>query len=515
MKPTIALRAARATVSAVVALTLVAAAVLVSAPAASADSILLCTGYDACADLGMSDHGYAEKSSTSYWRMYGGHNCTNYAAYLMVKAGRSNTRPWSGDGNAKGWGTGNSKKTDTTPAVGSIAWWDTGAAGHVAYVEAVISPSRIIVSEDAWGGDFRWRVISKANAGWPKGFIHFRDANDDGNVPLWQVKRTSTAVYTNSTRQVAATPATMKPGTTAWVELAYQNTGTRTWSGVSLGTVAGADSALATAAWTAPNRATRQRESSVAPGETATFGFPIQIPATAPDQSTIVESFTPVYGAAVVKFGATKLTFGVDTRNPLTAKPIPTVAGTFLQGETLTVTPGTWKPATVQLSYRWKRDGAAIDGAIGKSYTLTAEDVGRSITVSVGGKKAGYLPALRTSVAAAAVRSTLPNKLSTGDKLLGGKHLISFNGRYRLVQQSSGALYVQDRFTAKKLWSVGKKGSHTELRANGSLVTYDAKGGVVWSSHTSGDGATRATVTSGGRLTLYTGAGNVVWTSAK
>ena len=40
-----------------------------------------------------------------YWRMYAGHNCTNYAAYRMVKAGLPNTRPWSGGGNATYWGT--------------------------------------------------------------------------------------------------------------------------------------------------------------------------------------------------------------------------------------------------------------------------------------------------------------------------------------------------------------------------------------------------------------------------
>ena len=62
-----------------------------------------------------------------YWRMYGGHNCTNYAAYRMVKAGLPNTRPWSGGGNATYWGTSMKSLTNATPRVGAVAWWKAGS----------------------------------------------------------------------------------------------------------------------------------------------------------------------------------------------------------------------------------------------------------------------------------------------------------------------------------------------------------------------------------------------------
>jgi surface antigen len=115
-----------------------------------------------------------------WWQMYSGHNCTNYVAYRLVRGGMSATRPWSGSGNADNWGRVKSRITNGTPMVGAVAWWrrnvpGAGSNGHVAYVEKVISRTRIVISEDSWSGDFHWRRISKAGSGWPTGFIHFHD----------------------------------------------------------------------------------------------------------------------------------------------------------------------------------------------------------------------------------------------------------------------------------------------------------------------------------------------------
>lgn len=145
----------------------------------------LCTGYDSCSRQGMSNYGYQASSSTSYWRMTPGHNCTNYVAYRLVKNGMPNTRPWSSTGNAYNWGIANAAKTNKTPTVGSVAWWGAnaapmGASGHVAYVEKVVSADEIIISEDNWGGDFHWRRVTRASY-WPSGFIHFKDVKADSS----------------------------------------------------------------------------------------------------------------------------------------------------------------------------------------------------------------------------------------------------------------------------------------------------------------------------------------------
>ncbi len=54
-----------------------------------------------------------------------------------------------------------SRITNGTPSVGAIAWWragvkPAGSAGHVGYVEKVVSADEIIVSQDSWNGDFSW-----------------------------------------------------------------------------------------------------------------------------------------------------------------------------------------------------------------------------------------------------------------------------------------------------------------------------------------------------------------------
>lgn len=158
---------------------------------AVASSSYLCTGYDSCAAHGYSHAGYKQAAKNQYWRMYGGHNCTNYAAYRMVKAGLPNTRPWSGTGNAYNWGPANPKIRDATAAVGAVAWWKAnvkgaGSLGHVAYVERIVSADEIIISEDSWGGNFHWRHVRRSS-GWPSGFLHFQPAAARSGSPLGAV----------------------------------------------------------------------------------------------------------------------------------------------------------------------------------------------------------------------------------------------------------------------------------------------------------------------------------------
>ncbi|MEC9052643.1 MAG: CHAP domain-containing protein, partial [Actinomycetota bacterium] len=114
------------------------------APSAAAEQVALCDGSAGCADTGYGNRGYRANNDRMWWRMYTGHNCTNYVAYRMVQSGMSAERPWDGSGNASNWGHAMSRITDDTPMVGSVAWWDSyqgyaGSNGHVAYVEKVVS----------------------------------------------------------------------------------------------------------------------------------------------------------------------------------------------------------------------------------------------------------------------------------------------------------------------------------------------------------------------------------------
>ncbi len=96
----------------------------------------------------------------------------------------------------------------------------------------------------------------------------------------------------------------------------------------------------------------------------------------------------------------------------------PTIAGIPEFGETLVADPGTWGPEPVDLTYQWNRNHAPIAGATGPSYTLTANDIGTMITVTVKGRKPDHIPATATSDPAGPVEalqfSTTPTPTISG-----------------------------------------------------------------------------------------------------
>lgn len=95
----------------------------------------------------------------------------------------------------------------------------------------------------------------------------------------------------------------------------------------------------------------------------------------------------------------------------------PTITGTALVGETLTVNPGTWGPGAVSLAYKWFAGGVAISGATASSLVVPASANGKTITVKVTGTKPGYSSATRTSPSTAAVA---PGTLSTTTPTISG-----------------------------------------------------------------------------------------------
>ena len=145
------------------------------------------TAYSTCTSAGYTDHGYGALNSNSYWGMATGHECTNYVAYVEETVNGAPT-PGYNLGDAGSWGTNASAHgvtVNTTPAVGSVAWWTdsyhgASSLGHVAYVESVNDDGSITVSEDDAGsvGGFEWRTITPNGGYWPYGFIHFWDPTD-------------------------------------------------------------------------------------------------------------------------------------------------------------------------------------------------------------------------------------------------------------------------------------------------------------------------------------------------
>lgn len=106
-----------------------------------------------------------------------------------------------------------------------------------------------------------------------------------------------------------------------------------------------------------------------------------------------------------------------------TAAPTPTISGTVQVGKALTAAPGTWSPTAI-LSYQWLRDGVAISGATGSTYTVVAADGAKKLSVRVSAARTGWTTTTRTSVQTAAVVQvfgTAPTPTITGTPNLGTK----------------------------------------------------------------------------------------------
>ena len=170
----------------------------VRSASAATPSSALCTGYATCSMLPFSNHAYAAHSSTSYWRMYAGNNCTNYVAYVESTVFGVGTPSYL-LGNAGQWATNAAAHgvlVDQTPAVGAVADWYGGSAGmgpsgHVAIVEAVgPNDSYILISQQHMVGadGYDWvRIYPVASENqwqdWPNAFIHFAVATTVPSPP--------------------------------------------------------------------------------------------------------------------------------------------------------------------------------------------------------------------------------------------------------------------------------------------------------------------------------------------
>lgn len=82
----------------------------------------------------------------------------------------------------------------------------------------------------------------------------------------------------------------------------------------------------------------------------------------------------------------------------LTNTPKPKISdSTPKVGQTVAAKPGTWAPGPVNLSYQWYRSGKAIAGATQSTYTVSAGDLAKRLTVRVTGSKAEFASASKTS----------------------------------------------------------------------------------------------------------------------
>lgn len=109
--------------------------------------------------------------------------------------------------------------------------------------------------------------------------------------------------------------------------------------------------------------------------------------------------------------------------------PTPRLTGAFTVGSTITASPGTWSPTPVALSYQWSVDGAAVAGATRQSWDIPGTAHGRTVKVTVTGRKAGYRSTSRTSTGIVAAQAPAPTLIIppqlTGDTRVGERLAIT------------------------------------------------------------------------------------------
>ena len=90
----------------------------------------------------------------------------------------------------------------------------------------------------------------------------------------------------------------------------------------------------------------------------------------------------------------------------------PAITGTPAVGQALTASPGTWNLKGTTFQYQWLA-GTTPVGADAATYTPTAADVGKAISVVVTGSVAGIGSAAATSAATSAVTSPVDHPAAT------------------------------------------------------------------------------------------------------
>ncbi len=111
-----------------------------------------------------------------------------------------------------------------------------------------------------------------------------------------------------------------------------------------------------------------------------------------------------VEGAKAGRLTVRRTSDGVFVERGIFTTVTPTIIGTAKVGRTLSARHGTWSPPPSSWSYQWRANGHSISGATRSTYVISKSRVGQRITVTVTGKRAGYVTKSRGSSSTAVVK---------------------------------------------------------------------------------------------------------------
>ncbi len=111
-----------------------------------------------------------------------------------------------------------------------------------------------------------------------------------------------------------------------------------------------------------------------------------------------------VEGAKTGRLTVRQTSDGVFVERGIFTTVTPTIIGTAKVGRTLSARHGTWSPPPSSWTYQWRANGHNISGATRSTYVISTSRVGQRITVTVTGRRAGYVTKSRGSSSTAVVK---------------------------------------------------------------------------------------------------------------
>jgi Leucine-rich repeat (LRR) protein len=314
------------------------------------------------------------------------------ATYVLGAADAGKAITVSVSGSAEGY----ANTTMTSKATSVVAKADFEAPIAIAITGTMAVGEFVTANPGTWtptpdSFSYRWLRDGEAIVGATSTASYLLDSADAGAVVTVEVTAT----------KAGYTPATMASAEGAAVAAGSFAAPTPTISGT---TVVDSTLTASAAAWTpSPSQVSYQWLAAGTPVSGAT-GLTYKI--AAGDAGKVITFAVTGTKAGYADTTVTSDATAAVAKAALAGPSSITVAGDLAVGQKLSVGSASWTPTPDSFSYRWLRNGVAIDAATSSSYTLTAADLGKTVTVEVTALKAGYTNLVVSSEAGVAVAAS-------------------------------------------------------------------------------------------------------------
>jgi len=212
------------------------------------------------------------------------------------------------------------------------------------------------------------------------------------------------------------------------------------------------------------------------------------------------KTYSPVYGDIGAQITVTVTASKADVitasktsapvtigKGVFTTQPTPKISGTPVAGKKLTVVTGTWSPSASAYQIQWYRDGKAIKGQTGKTYTVRSSDTAHKIAVKVTALKTGYTSASKTSASVLVLKrfSSTGYASITGTAKVGST-LTGHRGKWSPTPSSYSFQWYRNGVAIQGATNVTYKLTSADRGKKVTLKVTAKKAGYLPTSHTSG-----------------------------